>query len=153
GVADEVGLTKAALYYYYASKNELLFELIFRTVETEAHALHDAVESTNSGREALRAIIRTTVTRYASRLEDFRLVFLHPQVAGAGGLRTAPEQAARLRPLNDLAYGGATGKLARDRGRDGAGIHPRRLVFLAHMAAIGLVTMKGLVEGAGDTLI
>ena len=58
-------------------------------------------------------------------------------------------------PLNNLAYGGAakvlTEEWAKKRGR--ARVEPRMLAFLASLSAIGLLTMKGLVESVGDPLI
>src|SRR6185295_10015043 len=106
-VAREVGVSKTALYYYYPSKDALLFELVFGAMETQARAVHGAVERAADGGEALRAIIRETVHTFASRLDDFRLAFLHGQVAGPGAVRVDAEQFARIRPLNDLTYAGA----------------------------------------------
>jgi AcrR family transcriptional regulator len=154
-VAREVGLTKAALYYYYPSKDALLFELVFGTVAKQSQAVHDAVAEAKGGGDALRAIIRQTVESFASNLDDFRLMFLQGQVSGPGTVRFAPEQLARLRPLNDLAFAGATKKLAeewrRERGR--ARVEPRQMAFMASLAAIGLLTMKGMVESVGDPLL
>lgn len=153
-VAKEVGLTKAALYYYYPSKDALYFELIFGAVEAESRAIHDAVAETNGGGEALRALIRETVHTFAARMDDFRLTFMHGQVAGSSAVRFGAEQFARIRPLNELAYAGATATLAREwkhaRGR--AGVEPRLMVFLANVAAIGVLTVKGMVENLGDPL-
>jgi AcrR family transcriptional regulator len=154
-VAKEVGVTKAALYYYYPSKDALYFELIFGVVEAEARAIHDAVEKTNGGGDALRALIRETVRTFAARMDDFRLAFMHGQVAGSGAVHFGVEQFARIRPLNDLAYAGATKTLTEEwrhaRGR--AGVEPRLMVFLANMAAVGDLTMKGMVESLGDPLL
>src|SRR5271166_3101450 len=44
-VAREVGLTKTALYYYYPSKDALLFEIVFGAIHAQAQAVHDAVEN------------------------------------------------------------------------------------------------------------
>jgi hypothetical protein len=88
-------------------------------------------------------------------MDDFRLTFLHGQVAGSDAIRFGAEQLARIRPLNDLAFAGATRLLARDwehaPGR--AGVDPRLMVFLANVAAVGLLTMKGMVESLGDPLL
>jgi AcrR family transcriptional regulator len=153
-VAKEVGLTKAALYYYYPSKDALYFELIFGAVEAESRAIHDAVAKTSGGGEALSALIRETVRTFAARMDDFRLTFMHGQVAGSSAVRFGAEQFARIRPLNELAYAGATAALAREwkhsRGR--AGVEPRLMVFLANVAAVGVLTMKGMVENLGDPL-
>ncbi len=153
-VAKEVGLTKAAIYYYYPSKDALIFEIIFGIFDAHSRAVHDAVAEAKGGGEALRTIIRETVHIFASRLDDFRLAFMHGQVAGPGTLRVAAEQFARIRPLNDLAYAGATKKLADDwkDGRGHVAVPPRVMSFLASAAAIGLLTMKGMVESVGDPL-
>jgi AcrR family transcriptional regulator len=153
-VAKEAGVSKTALYYYFPSKDALLFELVFGALETQAQAVHDAVERTTGGGEALRAVIRETVNAFAPRLDDFRLAFLHGQVAGPGAVHWDEKQFARIRPLNDLLFAGATKKLAerggRYRGR--ARVEPRLMAFLAYLAAIGLLTMKGMVESLKDPL-
>ncbi len=154
-VAKEVGLTKAALYYYYPSKDALLFELVYGAIAAQSRAVHDAVASVDNGSDALAAIIGETVRMYASRLDDFRLTFLHGQVAGAGAVKIDPAQFARLRPLNDLAYAGAAKILAGEwkKARGRAGVEPRLMAFLAQVAAIGVLTMKGAVEAVGDPLL
>ncbi|HSQ64726.1 MAG TPA: helix-turn-helix domain-containing protein [Polyangiaceae bacterium] len=154
-VAEEVGLSKAALYYYYPSKDALLFEIVFSTIEAQSRAVHDAVAEAKDGGDALRAIVRETVHTFASRLDDFRLVFLQGQVAGPGAVRVGAEQLARIRPLNELAYGDAAKMLAEDskRRRGRAHVEPRMMAFLANVAAIGLLTMKGMVESVGDPLL
>lgn len=88
-------------------------------------------------------------------MHDFRLTFMHGQVAGSSAVRFGAEHFARIRPLNELAYAGATATLAREwkhaRGR--AGVEPRLMVFLANVAAIGVLTVKGMVENLGDPLL
>jgi AcrR family transcriptional regulator len=154
-VAKEVGLTKAALYYYYPSKDALLFEIIYGVVAAQAQAVHDAVAEATDGGEALRAVIRETVRAFSARIDDFRLTYLHAQLAGPGAVNVGAEQLARIRPLNDLAYGGASRKLADERKQRPARarVEPRLMAFLAHVAAVGLLTMKGMVENYGDPLI
>jgi len=152
-VAKEVGLTKAALYYYYPSKDALLFELIYTAIERQAQAVHDGVAQAKDGGEALAAIVRESVRFFGSRLDDFRLAFLLVQVSG--GAKFGPDQFAKLRPLNNLAYGGAAKILTEERAtkRGRARVEPRMLAFLASLSAIGLLTMKGLVESVDDPLI
>lgn len=149
-VARAVGLTKAALYYYFPSKDALLNELHLRSLAQMSQGLHDAVQATQAGPEALRAVIRQTVQRYAASMDDFRLTFLQPQLA-PDALSAGAEQLARIRPLNDLAFAGAAQRL-QDGPRGRAGVNPRLMVFLAHLAALGVLTMKGLVEAFDDPL-
>jgi AcrR family transcriptional regulator len=154
-VAREVGMSKTALYYYFPSKDALFFGLVFGVIADHAQAIHDAVEKTSSGGEALRAIVRESVSVFAPRLDDFRLAFLHGQVAGQGTVHFDEEQFARIRPLNDLWFEGAAKKLREQRkehpGR--APVEPRLMAFLAYTSAIGLLTMKGMVESVDDPLL
>ena len=172
-VAREVGVTKTALYYYFASKDALLFELVFGTLETHAHAVRDAVDAAGDGAGALRAILQETVRAYAPRMDDFRLAFLHAQVGPAGAVHLGDAQFTRIRPLNDLVLAGAAARLASERSAPQAGVagsrktraprpsgkaparrvEPRLLAFLAYLSAIGLLTMKGMVESVGDPLL
>ena len=154
-VAREVGLTKAAIYYYFRSKDALLFEMMYGALRRQSQAIHDAVLQTDSGGTAVGAIIRETVGAYATRMDDFRIVFLHSQIARPGSVNFDADQFARIRPLNDLAYAGATKLLVDDwkkkRGR--ANVEPRVMAFLAQVAVVGLLTVKGMVESVGDPLL
>lgn len=154
-VAKEVGMSKAALYYYYPSKDAMFFELVFSVLEKHANRVHDAVEKETSGGTALRAIIRESVKNFASHLADFQLAYLHGQLAAKGEVHFNAQQFARIRPLNDLWFAGAAKYLSEERrkrpGR--ARVEPRLMAFLAYVAAIGLLTVKGMVESVNDPLI
>jgi AcrR family transcriptional regulator len=154
-VAKEVGVSKTALYYYFPSKDALFFELVFGSLQSQAQAVHDAVERTTTGGDALGAIVRESVRTFAPRLDDFRLAYLHGQIAAQGAVHFDEQQFARIRPLNELWFAGAARKLAEERKkRPGvAQIEPRLLAFLAWLAAIGLLTVKGMVETVDDPLI
>ena len=154
-VAREVGVSKPTLYYYFASKNALLFELIFGALTAEAQAIHDGVEKARSGAEALGVIIRESVNAFTPSLDDFRLAFLHGQVAAPGSVHFDAQQFARIRPLNDLRYAGAAKKLREEQlaRPSRANVHPRLMAFLAWISAIGLLTVKGMVESLEDPLI
>ena len=67
----------------------------------------------------------------------------------------APDQFARLRPLNDMVFGRAAA-LLREEQKDKAsraGVDPRLMAFLANVSALGVLTMKGMVENVGDPLL
>src|SRR6185436_20683971 len=48
-VAAEAGMSKTGLYYYFPSKDALVFELIYATLERQGRAVHDAVEEASGG--------------------------------------------------------------------------------------------------------
>lgn len=154
-IAREAGLTKAALYYYYPSKDALLFDLIFSSVEAQSLRVHDAVERTHGGGDALRALISESVRAFTSRMDDFRLTYIYPQTVEPDTSAVTPAQLERLRPLNDLAYGGTAKRLAQDwkKARGRARVEPRMMAFLAGVSALGVLTMKSLVERANDPLL
>jgi AcrR family transcriptional regulator len=154
-VAEDVGLSKASLYYYYPSKDALLFELIFGVMETHAAAIKALAADAANGSASLSAILRGTFSVFASRLDDFRLAFLHGQVAGKEAVHFDAAQFARIRPLNDLIFGDASRTLAEDfRKRPSrARVDPRLMAFLAYTSALGLLTMKGMVESVEDPLL
>jgi AcrR family transcriptional regulator len=154
-VAKEIGLSKAALYYYYPSKDALLFELIFSALETHSNAVREAVDQAEDGAAALGAVVRQTVKGFAPCLDDFRLAFLYGQLSQPGAVHFDARQFARIRPLNNLLLAGAAEKLARQRAtsKRKGGIEPRLLAFLAYLAALGILTMKGMVESMDDPLV
>ena len=151
-VANEAGISKTGLYYYFSSKDALVFELVFGTLEGHAKAVQTAVAKAESGGEALGAIVRETVKAYARNMDDFRLAFMFGQVAGPAGVQWSPEQFARIRPLNDMILGGADALIENGK-PDARKVEPRLLAFLAYVSALGLLTMKGMVESLGDPLI
>lgn len=154
-VAKEAGMSKTGLYYYFPSKDALVFELVFGALEGHAQAVDGAVSEAGNGGEMLGAIIRETAHAFSPRLDDFRLAFLFGQVAGAGAIHWTDEQLARIRPLNEQVLGRATQALAGegDIHPPRAAVEPRLLAFLAYLAAIGLLTMKGMVEHVDDPLV
>ena len=151
-VARSLGLTKAALYHYFASKGELVFELIYLSLAHQAEAIGDAVAGSTSGEAAIEALIRTAAAYYADRKDELRLTYLIPQVGKTAAARFGPDQLARIRPFNERIYGAVAGKIRQDQqaGRIPAGIDGRRLAFLAHTAVLGTLTVEGLVETADE---
>jgi len=153
-VAEELGLTKPALYYYFDSKESLLFEVLLREWVESATEVQAAVETTESGIDAVERLMRTVFDRYRDRLELF---MLHYKLGPGGEFAqlVGPEQLDRIHPINDMFYGGAEARLRADQGTGGFPTNrdPRRFVFTAHMAVVGLLNMKAIAMSAHDPLI
>jgi AcrR family transcriptional regulator len=151
-VARELQLTKAALYYYFDSKDALVAELIYLGLEGHAELVGSAIEQTTSGADALEALIRASAAHYGDRKDELRLSYLVPQVGNAGSTRFGPEMLERVRPFNERIYGAVAARIASDQqaGSVSAGIDGRRLAFLAHTSVLGMLTVEGLVEVADD---
>ncbi len=153
-LAEELGLTKPALYYYFESKEALLFELLLREWVAAATEVQAAVERTDNGADAVEQLMRTVFDRYRDRLELF---VLHYKMGPGGEFVgvVGPEELERLRPINDMLYGGAAARLRADQRSGGFPKQrdPRRFAFTAHTAVIGLLNMKAIVAAANDPLI
>ena len=153
-VAEELALTKPALYYYFESKEALLFELLLREWVESATEVHEAVEGTESGADAVEQLMRTVFNRYRDRLELFVLFFKMGPGGDFDGL-IGPDELERFRPINDLLYGGSEARLRADQRTGGfpKKRDPRRFAFTAHMAVIGLLNMMAIAAAAYDPLI
>jgi AcrR family transcriptional regulator len=153
-VADELGLTKPALYYYFDSKETLLFELLLREWVEASTEVQAAVEGAKSGVDAVERLMRTVFDRYRDRLELFVLFFKMGPGGDFEGV-IGPRELERIRPINDMLYGGAEALLRADQGTGGFPKRrdPRRFAFTAHMAVIGLLNMMAIAAAAKDPLI
>ncbi len=153
-VADELALTKPALYYYFDSKEALLFELLLREWFGVATDVQAAVDETENGADAVEQLMRTVFNRYRDRLELFMLYYKMGPGGEFEGIM-GPEELERIRPVNDMLYGGAEARLRADQRTGGFPKErdPRRFAFTAHMAVIGLLNMKAIAASAKDPLL
>ena len=152
-IAAELGLTKQGLYYHYASKEALLAELALQEWTAAAEAAQAATEAAATAADALEALVRSYVARYAQRLPMFRLATQGNSLSPLAA-HLARQQLDAIRPLNDRMYGPTERKLraAQRAGRADAALDPRRLAFVAHTSAMGLLTMQLMVSSVDDPL-
>ena len=152
-VAEDLELTKPALYYYFRSKRQLMFELLLKEWIDSAAEVQEAVGKTATGADAVEAIMRTLFARYRERPALFLLGYQRQH----GELRDllGKEELERIRPVNDMFYAGAEERLRADQARGDfpQDRSPRRFAFTAHMSVIGLLNMKAIVESVGDPLV
>lgn len=150
-VAREVGLRKQAIYHYFDSKESVLFEVVYAELSRAAKAVAAAVAPTTNGADAVEALLRSYFAAFQGHTRLFQLshtvlpTFDLTRLMDSGRL-------GRLRPLNDLLLAGVTERVTRDRGPGASPDEARRFAFTAYMSVVGLLTMKALVESAGDPL-
>jgi AcrR family transcriptional regulator len=150
-VAREVGLRKQAVYHYFDSKESVLFEVVYAELSHAAQAVAAAVAPTTNGADAVEALLRSYFTAFKGRTRLFQLS--HTVLPTFDLIRLMDSgRLSRLRPLNDLLLGGVTERVTRDRGPGASPDEARRFAFTAYMSVVGLLTMKALVESAGDPL-
>lgn len=152
-IAAELGLTKQGLYYHYASKEALLAELALQEWTAAADTVHAATMAATSAEDALEALVRSYVGRYGGRLQMFRLATQGAQLSALAA-RLGQQQLPAIRPLNDRMYGPTEQRLrqAQAAGHADPAIDPRRLAFVAHSSAMGLLNMQLMVSTVQDPL-
>jgi TetR/AcrR family transcriptional regulator len=81
-VAELAGLSKPAVYYYFASKEEIVGALARQIADEECALLEVAISGASSGIDALSRIVRAYVHHYTSNVDAFRILYVWPQVLG-----------------------------------------------------------------------
>ena len=72
-VADAVGLNKATVYHYYASKSLILYDIYKRAADSTVAALHD--DPSASARETIYHFTRRLLVGIANDLEQAAVYF------------------------------------------------------------------------------
>jgi len=153
-VAGELGMTKQALYHYYASKEALLRAMVTTLLDVEIETLIEAVEAVDSGKDTLSTLIRAFYNHYINHLDAFRSVYCQSQLYRGPDSpidedTIRDEINPRTRHLFDIleARIAASSKSKRQREK------LRQLAFTAWLSALGLMTMLGVAEALDDPLI
>ncbi|HMR49217.1 MAG TPA: helix-turn-helix domain-containing protein [Arachnia sp.] len=115
-IAERAGLRQASLYYHFASKEEILLELLEASVRPTLALAGDQLEDP----DPVRALYRLVVADVGVLLRDphnIGVLYLSPEVAGEpfASFRAQREQlvsvygalAARIGPAVDAAFAGA----------------------------------------------
>jgi AcrR family transcriptional regulator len=150
-LAARADLSKAAVYYYFPSRDEVLAALMTRYFREETAAMQAAVDAAPDGPGILEGILRGYVGFYAPRLDAFRRLQAWTLAAG-------PQPELLQRAVYPLAQGLMGPVEARLREAQAAGelrddVDPRRLANVAHQTAVGMITVASLMERlGGDTL-
>ena len=147
-VAHQAGVSKPAVYYYFANREALVSALAASLFEEEIAASCAAVEAAADGVSALEAAVRVRVERYADDLDAFRMVYLWPQLVGVDTAMVHSVVIPGARRLNDLLEA----RLAQDQaaGRLHAEAVPRRLANLSHLISQGILDTVSGMALAGD---
>lgn len=134
----------------------MIQSLILTLIQQEGEYLYAAVQKAKSGPDALEYLIRSICELYLNKLDHFRLVYMHLQVAGKTS-SVLDQQALKekVNPVSQKIFSLVEEKLlaSEKAGKLAPGLNPRRLGVSAYMAAIGLLTMVGLTQDAHDPML
>ena len=96
-IADAVGLYKGSLYYYVASKEELLVQLFEGRAEQVLGEIGLAASGSGSARERLRAMVRTYVIGVLRNLDSVHVYLREEQSLPPPALRQVHRQQDAMR--------------------------------------------------------
>ena len=146
GVAERLGVTKPAIYHYFASREALISAAMTNGFVAHGHALLEAARAAPDGPDVLCAVTSAFVAHYRDRLEEFRLDFAWPQIHGD------PDAVRKvILPLMNELVAEVVRKLRRGRSKM-TPAKARRLCMLAWTAGVGLVSALSITEANGTSL-
>jgi len=154
-VAERLGMTKPAVYYYFPSRGALVRELAVAAVARESETLARAIDASESASSAVASLLETCVRHHLENFDDFRLIYallpLLPDEVLEGEMDAVRQS---IYPKGDRVYGALEARLidAQQRGELAKDIHPRRLSVALHLAALGFASMYGVTNARGDPL-
>lgn len=153
-VAGELGLTKQALYHYFASKEALVKSLLVILLDEEIEALMQAVSKEESDARVLGSMIRAFHSHYIGRLDAFRAVYCQGQLyPAASTIIDANALREEINPRTRSLFDALEARLAGPSGSKARRARMRRLAYAAWLAALGLLTMLGLSDATRDPLL
>jgi TetR/AcrR family transcriptional regulator len=137
GVARAADVSKPAVYYYFESKEELIFELAVDAELEEACKIQEALRDEQHGMGVLEVMLKAYVAHYLSDLDRFRLRYVWPQVLGISSRLLEAESHRRSSEVDALV----SKRLERERaqGRLRPGVDATQLTRLTRVLAHGLV--------------
>lgn len=82
-IVDAAGVTKGAMYHYFGSKDDLLYEIYARVLRVQTARMEQAADSTEPVPQRLHAVAADVVATTAANLDDTVIFFrsmhlLHP---------------------------------------------------------------------------
>lgn len=134
-LASALATSKAGLYYYFRSREELVAALALAILRREALVLSRVVVAADTGLAGLAALLRARVEHHLADRDGFRILYLWAPVLGD------PRLLAEVHLLSAVVHTTLTARLLRDH-RSGLlrpELDPRRLPDLAWSLAQGLL--------------
>ncbi len=154
GVANELGMTKQALYHYFPSKDALLNDLLTALFDAEVDALIAAVQAEPDADKILSTLVRAFYAHHIENLDAFRLLYCESQRVSAPEHGFGPEVIRdRINPRTRNLFDILESRLVQRRMSKTRRQQLRRLAFTAWTSALGLLTMLSVTDNTGDPLI
>lgn len=98
-IAEALGITKAGLYYYFATKQEIYDSIMLEVLEEMIGTARDSMATHSTASDRIRAFMVAHARYFETNLDRYRAVFLGRRGYGIG---YTPEQTAVRRAYADM---------------------------------------------------
>jgi AcrR family transcriptional regulator len=151
-VAQDLGVSKQAVLYWFPTKQDLLRELMQPWIRGEAEAVCKALRRSTGAADAIRRTVRVLVRFHMADLDRFRQVYLGVQL-DPKPYKLIPKAAleAEIHPVTGAMYGALESALMQDP-KFRSNLSARRVAVAVHTATLGLLLMVGMAEAIEDSL-
>jgi AcrR family transcriptional regulator len=113
-VAEQLGLTRQAVYHYFTSKDDLLYELMDRAGQAIIRATEQMFDKELAPDIALTGVVRSHVRQILSDIDIFRIQFAElDKLSGERADKMRAEQASYLRSIAKIITAGQKAGLFR----------------------------------------
>jgi len=151
-VAEQVGVSKQAVLYWFPNKARLIEALVRPALEAESAAGRMAITEAASADDAIRAYIGALAVFHTSDLDRFRLMYVTPQIGQRQGRNgTMLTTLGRIHPATTEMYDVLAAKLV-DQGRYPRLVDARRAAAAMHTALLGLVLRMAMADALNAPL-
>lgn len=154
-VAERAGLPLAEVEAVMRSPQELLRKLVVGVVAAPTENIDAAVAAAPDANAALEAFLRQFIQYFSDNLDEFRthMRMQTREIAELVRLNEG-EEGREIVDVTGRLFARVEEKLVAEWGTADlpTGIHPRRLVFVAYVAALGLLSFKAMLDATGRTM-
>jgi TetR/AcrR family transcriptional regulator len=149
-VAALAEVSKPAVYYYFASKEDLTRAVAVDRSRHEIEALRRAIAEAPAGTSVVAAVVRAYVSHHLASLHLFRAEYAWGQILGVSG-EAGADIDGEMVALFD-AFERRLGE-DEDRGLLQDGLHLRRVAVSTWSAAHGLVALLSVLDSSGSRFL
>jgi TetR/AcrR family transcriptional regulator len=139
-IAADVGLSKAAIYYYFKTKEEIFKEVIIREIEQFTGEMKEKINARRTAAEKLSTFIQTRF-KAVERMQNFKKASVDAGLdlrTHMGDTFTAYRQKERLLIAGIIKEGVGSGEFAAD--------SPRKAAALLQHLILGLIGARSRLQ-------
>ena len=151
-IAEQVGISKQAVLYWFPNKARLIEALVRPALEAESAAGRSAIRTSADAGDAIRSYVTALAVFHTSDLDRFRLMYVTPQIGQRPGrsgqmLTTL----GRIHPATTAMYDTLAEQLGKA-GRYKRLVDARRAAAAIHTALLGLVLRMAMADALNAPL-